>query len=48
MFINRNYRRTEADDYKLNVEKYLQEHKESLEVFHEDKLIGWKIIDQYD
>lgn len=54
IFKNRDYTRTENDDYKLNIEPHLNStaynsKKESIEIY-DDKgnVIGWKIQDYYE
>lgn len=48
-FIQRNYQRTEKDDYILNVQSILDrsETKESLAIYYEDNIVGWEIIIKY-
>ena len=55
MFIQRDYTRTEDDDWKLNVQNCIQPNKESVEQFVGSKiigqppiLVGWCIIDKYE
>jgi hypothetical protein len=48
MFIQRDYSRTEKDDYTLNVEPKIGEYKESVEVIVDGVIVGWKIQNQYD
>ena len=48
MFINRDYTRTEHDDYVLHVEDKLNELNESVEVYIEDMLVGWVIQLRYE
>ena len=49
MFVNRDWSRTEHDDYVLNIEPRLCETNESVEVYTDDgKVIGWKIQTRYE
>lgn len=57
MFVNRNWNRTEEDDFKLNVEPLLRDNKEAvpylIEVIYPPtptgtRVVGWKIQDQYE
>lgn len=48
MFINRDYRRTENDDWILNIQPRLTEFNEAIPVHHQGKLIGWKIQTRYE
>ena len=48
MFINRDWNRTEHDDFQLNVLPRLGETTEALPIYHDingnNTLVGWKII----
>lgn len=49
MFINRNYSRTEEDDFKLNVEDQLRDTKEAVPIYNnEGDLVGWRVQWKYD
>ena len=55
MFIQRDYNRTENDDFKLNVEKYLrpEDRKEAMPIYNPEnkeklEIVGWKIQNQYE
>lgn len=43
MFINRDYSRTEHDDWALNVCPKLHSCNESIEVYIDSVVVGWKI-----
>lgn len=57
-FINRDYTRTEEDDFKLNVQPQLREHKEAVPqhvrlsdadgIDDDLTLVGWTIQPQYE
>lgn len=49
-FINRNYSRTEHDDYMLNVQPYIGEQEESMEIWCSGMsyIVGWKIQPQFE
>ena len=46
MFIQRDWERTEEDDFALNVR--LGKLEEAVPVYHEGKVVGWKIQQQYE
>lgn len=48
MTILRDYSRTEHDDYLLNVVQHLTGNKESVEIYFNNKVVGWKIQNFYD
>lgn len=51
MFINRNYSRTESDDFKLNVADKIKENGlEAVPVHNpgDGQLVGWKIQSRYE
>ncbi len=45
MFIQRDYSRTEHDDFVINVEKHCGDNKEAVPVYHPEEgyVMGWKI-----
>ena len=48
MFVNRDYKRTEKDDFKINVSILLSEYVWATEVrCSEGKLLGWNVQDAY-
>jgi len=49
MFINRNYNRTEHDDFVLNILPYISSYGEAVEVCDEEgNVVGWKIQNRYE
>lgn len=49
MVILRDFSRTESDDWKLNVQDYIGEMEESVEIHDSDgKVAGWKIQSRYE
>ena len=49
MFIQRNWKRSEADDFKLNVERYIGDFEAATPIYDKDGIIiGWKIDDMYE
>lgn len=42
-FINRDWTKTEHDDWLLNVQPLLTENTESVPIYHDSQLVGWKI-----
>ncbi len=49
MFINRDWTRTEKDDWKLNVQPRLGETSESVAVYdNEGNVVGWKIQGRFE
>jgi hypothetical protein len=51
MFINRNWTRTENDDFILNIQDRIQNsNKEALPIYDNEtgKLMGWKIQTKYE
>jgi len=48
MFINRDYKRTEQDDFKINVSSLLSNYVWATELrCREGKLLGWIVQDAY-
>jgi hypothetical protein len=41
--IYRDYSRTETDDWKLNVQPYMSETEESVPIYHDGTIVGWKV-----
>lgn len=48
MFINRDWNRTEHDDFILNIEPQLRDNKEAVPQFWENKIVGWIIQYRYE
>jgi len=50
MFINRDYSRTEHDDWILHIQPLLANTKESVEVYHptDHCIVGWTIQNRYE
>ena len=49
MFINRDWSRTEQDDYVLNIESKLNSTNEAVPQYSEDgTLMGWKIQTRFE
>lgn len=48
MFINRNYNRTEHDDFELNFAPRLGNTQEAVPMFFEQKIVGWKLQLKYE
>lgn len=49
MIIYRDYKRSEEDDWTLNVQDKLDEYTESVPIYSEyGELVAWKIQKQYD
>jgi hypothetical protein len=48
MFKNRDYSRTENDDWILNIQPLLRDNKEAIPQYFDGKLIGWKIQYRYE
>lgn len=48
MFIQRDYTRTEHDDFVLNVEPKLRDGKEVVPVYAGGELVGWRIQWMYE
>lgn len=48
MFINRNFSRTEADDFKLHVQPHMSKNEWAEPVYSDNQLIGWKLISAYE
>ncbi len=48
MFVNRDFNRTEHDDWVLNIKPKLSEFSEAVPIQHEGKLIGWKVQTRYE
>lgn len=47
-FIQRDYRRTREDDWKLNVQPKLNERNESVEVKIDGHVVGWEIKSRFE
>lgn len=43
MLIQRDFRRTEHDDFLLNVQDHLDDFTEAVPCFYEGEIIAWKI-----
>ena len=43
MFISRDYNRTLHDDWVLNVQPRLSERSESVELYVDGEVVGWKV-----
>jgi hypothetical protein len=48
MFKNRDYSRTENDDWTLNIQPLLRDGKEAIPQYFEGKLVGWTIQSRYE
>jgi hypothetical protein len=48
IFKNRDYSRTENDDWTLNIQPLLRGGKEAVPQYFEGKLVGWKIQNRYE
>lgn len=49
MFINRDFARTEHDDFVLNVQPYIGEYEGATKIYDNNgNLLGWKITDMYE
>jgi hypothetical protein len=53
MYINRNWKRSESDDFKLNVQDHIKENTEAVPVYATDDngdhyLCGWRIQLRYE
>lgn len=48
MFINRNWERTEEDDFKLNVQPQLCDGYEAVPIYADGKIVGWKTQRMYE
>jgi len=46
--INRDYNRTEHDDFVLNVQPLLTDTTETVPVYHDGAVVGWKIQFRYE
>ena len=46
--IQRDFTRTEKDDFVLNVQSRLDSTHDALEIFHAGILLGWKIISRFE
>lgn len=58
MFVNRDWKRTEGDDFALNVQPLLRDGKEAIPQYADQPkigsstlppvVVGWKIVNQYE
>lgn len=48
MFVNRDWNRTEDDDWKHNIQPRLSQYSESVPVHNEGKIVGWKIQNRFE
>lgn len=48
MFINRDYNRTEHDDFVLNIQSRLTNENEAYPIYSNGQLIGWKIQSRFE
>ena len=48
MYINRDWSRSEHDDYTLNIQSRLSENNESVSVYYDDLIVGWKIQPKFE
>lgn len=48
MFLQRDYTRTENDDFILNVAPNLRNNKEAVPQYFDNVLVGWKIQYKYE
>jgi N-methylhydantoinase B/oxoprolinase/acetone carboxylase alpha subunit len=48
MFVNRDYSRTERDDFLLNVQPHLTDTTETVPVYKDGKIVGWDIKGRYE
>ena len=49
MFIQRDYKRTENDDFQLNVQHHLNERNEAVpQLLDSGDVVGWKIQSRYE
>jgi hypothetical protein len=47
-FINRDWNRTENDDFCLNVQSSLTSNSEAIPLYYNNEIIGWKIQLKYE
>ena len=47
-FINRDYNRTEHDDYALNVEHKLDATHDAVPAYYDGAIVGWHIQARYE
>lgn len=48
MIINRDWTRTEHDDFLLNVEPRMTETTETVPVYNDGQVVGWKMQGHYE
>jgi hypothetical protein len=48
MFINRDWNRTEHDDFELNVNPKLNGNLTAVPWYVEGEMVGWKLIPSYE
>ena len=48
MIINRNWNRTEHDDFVLNVQPRISDSLEAMPLYVDGKIVGWKIQGGYE
>lgn len=48
MFINRTWSRLEEDDFKLNVQPRLSDLVDAIPIYHDGKVIGWRLQNRYE
>lgn len=48
MFIQRDFKRIEEDDFKLNVLPKLNDTNEAVAQYYDGKIVGWKIQRRYE
>lgn len=48
MFINRDWNRTEHDDFELNIKTRMSENSEAVPMYVGDKIVGWTIRTRYE